>query len=253
MYSKLFLLIGIFYATFADSQTQIVKTINHVNQIWFGYFNQIRLHEKWGIWTDLQLRTKEDFINNFSQSIIRIGGTYYFTERTRLTGGYAYVANYPGDNHANVTQPEHRLWQLIQWQTRFPKVQLNQAIRIEERFKHKIGNNELLAEGYDYFWKVRYSFLVNLPLNKKAFRANTFSLVASDEVHLNFGKEIVYNYFDQNRFFIGIGYYTGAANIIQFGYMNQFQQLSAGNSFKNTDIIRVLYFHNIDLRKRKVY
>ena len=36
---------------------------------------------------------------------------------------------------------------------------------------------------------------------------------------------------------------------VQFGYMNLFQQLPAGNQFKNIHAARVFYFHNLDFRK----
>ena len=84
-------------------------------QVWTGYFSQIRLTNKWGIWTDLQLRTKEDFVNNLSLSIVRVGVTYYIADNIRLTAGYAWANYFPGDNHKNISQTEHRPWQQFQW------------------------------------------------------------------------------------------------------------------------------------------
>src|SRR5687768_13724143 len=63
---------------------QTTKSTEQVEQLWFGYFNQSRFSKKWGMWTDLHLRTKEDFVNNFSQSIVRLGLTYYVTDATKL-------------------------------------------------------------------------------------------------------------------------------------------------------------------------
>ncbi len=249
---KKYSLLTLLYIGFAEiSSAQTTKTVNYINQSWFGYFNQTRLTDKWGLWTDLHLRTKESFSNNFSQSIVRVGLTHYLTDNTKLTLGYAYVSNYPGDNHANITQPEHRIWQQLQWHTKFPKLRLMQWIRLEEKFKHKIADNDHLADGYGYNWKLRYNFLLNVPLNKKAFAPGTLSFVLNDELHINFGEEIVYNYFDQNRFFIGLSYHTNASDNLQFGYMNQFQQQAAGNTYKDVNAARIFYFHNLDLRKKK--
>jgi hypothetical protein len=233
------------------SKAQVTKSTLNLTQTWGGYLNQTRLSDNWGIWVDLHLRTKEDLVNNFNQSIARFGLTYYLTDNTKLTAGYAYVSNYPGDNHTNVTQPEHRIWQQVQWHSKFPKLRLMQWIRLEEKFKQKILNNDFLGDGYNYNWKLRYNFLFSIPLSKKAFAPGTFSFVLNDEVHINFGKEIVYNYFDQNRFFIGFGYHTTASDNIQFGYMNQFIQQASGNSYKSVDVARIFYFHNLDLRKKK--
>ena len=231
-------------------QAQVPKTTNHITQVWGGYFNQTRFTKKWGLWVDMHLRTKEEFVNNLAQSIARVGLTHYLTDNARLTFGYAFVNHFPADNHANISRPEHRIWQQVQWHHRYPRLRLMQWIRLEERFRHKVANNDNLADGYNYNWKVRYNFSFNIPLSKKAFAPNTFSLVLNDEVHVNFGKEIVYNYFDQNRFFVGFSYHTNAHDNLQFGYMNLFQQLATGNSYKIIHAARIIYFHNLDLRRK---
>ncbi len=71
------------------------KNTQNIEQVWLGYFNQTRFTNKWGSWIDLHLRTKEDFTNKFSQSIIRLGVTYYLNDDTKLTLGYASVRLYP--------------------------------------------------------------------------------------------------------------------------------------------------------------
>src|SRR6188508_3066588 len=76
-----------------------VKQTETVQQAWFGYFNQTRFSNKWGSWTDLHLRTKEDFVSDLSQSILRFGLTYYLNDDTKLTAGYAYVSHYPAEGH----------------------------------------------------------------------------------------------------------------------------------------------------------
>jgi hypothetical protein len=62
------------------------------------------------MWTDLHLRTKKISLPIF-RKYPAFGLTYYLNDATKLTAGYAYVSNYPGDNHGDVTQPEHRAWQ----------------------------------------------------------------------------------------------------------------------------------------------
>jgi len=234
-------------ADFASAQEKHKEAFN---QVWLGYFNQTRFSDRWGVWTDLHLRTKEDFFTNFYQSILRFGLTYYLNDATKLTVGYAYVSNYPGDNHQYVTQPEHRLWQQIQWHNKYPKIRTMQWFRLEEKFKRKILNEYELGSGYTFYYKIRYNFFLQLPLSKKGIQPNTLSFVLNDEVHINFGKQIVYNYFDQNRFFVGFGYQTNKTDQLQFGYMNLFQQLPAGNQYKIINAARVFYFHNLDLRRK---
>jgi len=226
------------------------KQTAHVNQIWTGYFNQTRLSDRLGFWAEGQLRTKENFATNFSQGIARVGLTYYLTNDAKLTAGYAYVHHFPADNHADISRPEHRPWQQLQWHTRYSKIRLMQWFRLEERFRRKVKDVDELANGYNFNWRARYNFFLTTPLSKNAFAPRTFSFIVNNEVHVNFGKEIVTNYFDQNRFFLGFAYHVNTHDNIQFGYMNIFQQLPAPNAYRSTNVIRVYYFQNLDLRKK---
>jgi hypothetical protein len=227
------------------------KLITSQNQIWAGYFNQTRFGKKWGGWTDIHLRTKEDLFTNFSQAVIRLGLTYYLSDDAKLTAGYAFVNHFPADNHKNISQPEHRPWQQLQWHTKYTKLKLMQWFRLEERWRRNIKNDDELADGFNFNFRLRYNILSQFPLNKKRFQPGTFSLVLSNEVFVNFGKQIINNYFDQNRFFAGFHFHVNKHDNLQFGYMNLFQQLPAGNRYRGNHVARVFYFHNIDLRKKE--
>lgn len=232
-------------------KAQPAKHTDNLAQIWLAYFNQTRFSNRWGLWTDLNLRTKENFVNNLSVSIVRLGVTYYLTTDTKLTAGYAWVNFFPGDNHKNISQPENRLWQQIQWHTKYGQKRMMQWIRLEERFRHKILNDDALAPGYNFNFKLRYNLWYEIPLTKKPVVPGAISFIINNEVHINFGKQIVNNYFDQNRFFIGFKLQTTASNNVQLGYLNVFQQLPAGNQYKNINAIRLFYFQNLNLQAKK--
>jgi hypothetical protein len=227
-----------------------LKRTQKLEQIWLGYSNQTRFSKRWGMWLDLHYRTKDDFFDGISQTIVRPGISYYVNDVTKLTAGYAYVSIHPLDNKTTVAQPEHRLWQQIQWQTKYKKSRMMQWLRLEERYRGKILNDSTLGKGYSFNFRLRYNFLFQVPLTKKDTKAGGLSFVVNDEVHVNFGKQIVYNYFDQNRFFAGLAYPINASNNIQFGYMNLFQQLAAGNQYRSIHAARIFYFHNLDLRRK---
>lgn len=249
LYSK-FVLLLLVIASCMNSAAQTKQT-EKINQVWLGYFNQTRLSNKWGVWGDFHLRTKEDFTNNFSQSLLRVGLTYYINDVTKFTLGYGYITNYPGDNHKQINQVEHRPWQQLQWHTKYGKKRMMQWFRLEEKYKQKILNDSTLASGYSFSWKVRYNFWYDIPLSKKGIVPKAWSFVANDEVHINFGKQIVNNYFDQNRFFLGLKYQVNEHSNLQFGYMNLFQQTAAGNKYKSINAARVFFFQNIDVRRKK--
>jgi hypothetical protein len=219
--------------------------------VWVAYNNQTRVTDKWGLWGDFHLRTQDDFTEKFSTGIARVGLMYYLNDAAKLTAGYAYINHFPADGHKDISQPEHRPWQQLQWHTRFLRHRMMQWIRLEERFRRKIANDSTLAEGHNFNFRVRYNLYYEIPITKKGAERGALSAVLNDEVHINFGKQIVYNYFDQNRAFIGLKVNTSAHDNIQLGYMNVFTQLASGNRFRNAHVIRLFYFQNLDWRKKK--
>lgn len=225
------------------------KSASSAQQVWLGYFNQTRIGTKWGFWFDAQLRTKDDFFEDLSVSIFRPGFTYYVNEALKLTAGDSYIRFHPQDQF-KVARPEHRPWQQVQWHTRYGRNRTMQYLRLEERFRRKIAPDSTLADGNNFNFRLRYNFLWQIPLSKGELTKGSFSLILNNEIHIAFGKEVVYNYFDQNRFFGGLSLQTNARDNLQFGYLNVFQQLPAGNRYRSTHAARIAYFHNLDLRKK---
>lgn len=238
----------LFLFTLVITSLTAQKTVTTEEQTWFGFFNQTRLTNKWGFWFDTHLRLKDEFAGDLSQFIVRAGPTWYLADDIRITAAYAYVHHFPADGHANIAQPEHRPWQQVQWFMRGQKARLMQWVRLEERFRRKILNDSELADGYNFNWRIRYNFAFFIPITKKRFEPGGLQFLVNDEMMLNFGKNITYNVFDQNRLFAGLVFQVNKHAQLHAGYMNLYQQLSSGNSFKNQHTIRVFYFHNFDLR-----
>ncbi|GAA4332614.1 DUF2490 domain-containing protein [Flaviaesturariibacter amylovorans] len=226
------------------------KRTEHVGQTWLGYFNQARLSDRWGLWLEAQGRTRERGVEGLSQGIARLGLTYYLNDATKATAGYAFVNHFPADNHMEISQPEHRLWQQLQWHTKYGRLRTMQWFRLEERYRRRILNDSTLGSGFNFNLRARYNFLLQVPLAAEV-KQGSLSVIANNEIHINFGKAIVNNYFDQNRFFLGFAYHVNAHDNLQFGYLNIFQQLAAGNRYKATHAARIYFFHNLDLRKKR--
>lgn len=226
------------------------KRTTSVQQAWFGYLNQTRLSEKWGFWFDGQIRTKQRVFNNLSTSIVRPGITYYFSTDSRLTVGYAWINNFPQDGHSNISRPEHRIWQQYQWWTRYKRLRTSQYVRFEQRYRRKILNNDALADGFNFSYRLRYNFLLTIPIGKFEGNNTKWSGMINTETMVGFGKEVVNNYFDQNRLLLGLIYQVNKTDNIQMGYLNVFQQLPQGNQYRTTNGFRINYLHNLDLRKK---
>ncbi len=243
------MMITVWYLLAADAVAQDPKTIDHDEQIWYGYFNQTRFNKHWGMWMDMQYRTKNHFVRDPFQFVVRPGLTYYINDQTRLTGGYAYFIHYPADNHPGIAQPEHRFWQQIQWQTVYKKISTQQAFRFEQRFRRKVEAPNELGEGYHFNYRLRFNVQMQVPLTTKRFEKGDLSLVIGDEVMVNFGKQIVYNYFDQNRFSTGLRYYFKGRNNVLLGYQHVFVASSQKANYRVIQAIRLTLFHHMDLRQ----
>lgn len=227
-----------------------VKQRSELTQTWAGYFNQTRFSNHWGLWLEGQIRTQDDLVDGFSQSILRGGLTYYLADNTKLTAGYAFVNHFPADNHPDVSQPEHRVWQQLQWHTKYSRLRTMQWIRLEERYRRRIAGDGSLGEGFLFNYRARYNILLQLPLAQEV-KKGTVSLLANNEVMVNFGKEVVTNYFDQNRAFLGASYHLNASDNIQLGYLNVFQQLATPGRYRTLHAARISFFHSVDFRKKK--
>jgi len=154
----------------ASAQAQ-EKDVEHLEQTWFGYFNQTRLTDKSGIWLDLHLRLTGDFVDDVGVSIGRIGYTYYLTDQTRLTLGYAYATQY-SLAAGTPSIPEHRPWQQVQWFEKKSWFSLAQYIRLEERFRGEEENGELTGD-YSFNYRVRYNMSFTIPLKGEQVMAKT--------------------------------------------------------------------------------
>jgi hypothetical protein len=233
--------------SFAYSQAT-EKEIHSREQLWLGYFNQTRLTDKFGIWLDVHYRMTDNFVGRPFQFLFRPAATWYIRDNIRLNVGYALVKHFPSEG-MTTTRTEHRPWQQIWWSQKYPGLATLQWLRLEQRFNEKIVADEKV-DGYNYNFRVRYNFSFFVPLKGKEIVAGTPFAAVIDEVFLNFGDRVVYNTFDQNRFFAGFGYQLTSHMNVQLGYMNIYQQEASGSSYYSTHAIRLFLFQTIDLRSK---
>jgi hypothetical protein len=224
-----------------------VRTVAQQQNAWLGYFNQTRLSNRWGLWLDLNSRRfGPDYVNRWTLNMVRVGATYYLADNVRLTAGYSYISSYLYPS--GIVRPEHRPWQQIWWSNRTSRFNTTHWIRAEQRFNRRIQGDQL-ADGYGFTWRFRYMLLVQVPLwGGPAVRPGVLNAVVQDEAFINASKQIVYNTFDQNRFFAGLSYPINKHLLVQAGYMNQFVQ-QPGGAYVSNNTLRLFLFHTLDLRK----
>ncbi|HEX8060915.1 MAG TPA: DUF2490 domain-containing protein [Cyclobacteriaceae bacterium] len=228
--------------------TTPTKTIHHREQAWAAYLNQTRLSNKWGLWAEVHYRMTDNFVDRPFSLLIRPGVTYFIKDNLRATAGYALVEHYPAKG-LHTTRTEHRIWQQIAWNQKYPRLATTQWLRLEQRYLEKIANDARVG-GYVHSWRARYNFSFFVPLKGKDMEPKVPYVMLQNELFLSFGKNVVYNTFDQNRLFLGMGYQFSPQLNAQLGYMNVFQQTAAGNDYFSSNAVRLYVFHTVDLRSK---
>lgn len=229
------------------ASAQDLKIVEHKEQLWFQYFNQTRLNNKWSVWLDVGIRTEDSFTKGVSTLLGRTGLIYDLNKSLRLAGGYAFFNQYPPYGIDGIAQPEHRFWEQVQWQKNRTRSLFTHAIRFEQRFRHRLSSLTELGEGYRFNYRLRYNFTWQYPLRKPKRDKGDLSIVLTDEIMFNFGKQVVYDHFDQNRLLLGLRYYFNPNNNLLIGYMNIFQKRAEPQWVRVSNNIRISYFQTIHL------
>jgi hypothetical protein len=221
------------------SQGTPKKDVNEQMQTWISLNTVTKISDHWGIVADAHIRENEFFdSNNFY--FLRGGITYIPNASVSITGGYAHMWLAPTKEGWSTYADENRIYQQAQLLTKVGKVSILQRIRNEQRWQEKIANDEPTGE-LKFTDRVRYlaSFTIPVFSNKKLP-----SLVVSDEILIQFGKEVVYNTFDQNRLFVGIRQNINPKLSYDFGYMNVYQQKSNGYQYDMNHTLRLFFYLN---------
>jgi hypothetical protein len=201
------------------------KDIANQAACWLVYNGNHKVHERWGIHTEYQLRRSE-LLREPMQYFLRLGVDYYSPKSGQFTTGYGWFHSTPyGEQPSSHTTNEHRLWQQFMYKTTIAGLELIHRYRLEQRWIENwtsVDQTNYTENGFIFRQRVRYRFLINHPLSRKELIDNTLFMAISDEIFLGFGKGIGKNVLDQNRFYAGLGWRFSKNLQFQLGYLNQF-------------------------------
>ena len=228
---------------FAQTNT---KETREQSQSWFSINSTIRLSKKMGMMADLHER-RNNFIADPSFHFVRLGVNYWLKDNIILTAGYAQLWAAPAKAGWHHYALEKRVYQQIQISTKVGKIGLLNRLRNEQRWQEKIVNDKFTNQ-YKFTDRVRYLLSMTIPVFKNPHYP---SLVLSDELAIQFGKEVVYNTFDQNRLFIGIKQPVCKALSFDLGYMLLYQQKATGYQYDKNHTFRWFFYYTPDFRQKK--
>ena len=222
------------------------KQIIRQNQTWISSNNTVRLTKKWGFIADFHLRSN-DFFRSPNFYFIRFAANYWITNSLTVASGYAHMWVAPTAAGWKTFANENRIYQQVQNISKISKVNILQRVRNEQRWQQIMINDK--PSGRNKFTdRVRFLLSLSMPV----FNNNKYpSLVLADELCIQFGKEIVYNTFDQNRLFIGLKQNIAKDAWFDIGYMEVKQQLSTGYQYNLNRTFRLFFYYMPDKRKNK--
>jgi hypothetical protein len=224
------------------SQSINQKEVNEQFQTLVSINSVTKFSSYWGVVADFHFRTN-DFFEDNNFYFLRGGINYSLNTKVTITGGYAHMWLAPKNPSWNTFSDENRIYQQVQMNTKSGTISFIQRIRNEQRWQeiivsnHETGKNRISN-------RTRYLLSTNIPVFKKKTAP---SLVISDELLIQFGKDLVYNTFDQNRFFVGIKQTINPKLSFDFGYMNVYQQKITGYQYDMNHTLRLFFYMNSSL------
>ena len=242
MKPNLFKLLFIVLPFVVFAQTAKEKEINNQFQTWVSLNSVTKFSKNWGVVADVHLRTN-DFFKDNNFFFLRGGISYIPNSKFSFTGGYAHMWLAPKNPTWSTFSDENRIYQQVQMNIKSGNVSIVHRLRNEQRWQEIIVNDVETGE-YKFSNRVRYLLSTTIPVFKKKTAP---SLVISDELLIQFGQDIVYNTFDQNRFFIGIKQSINPKLSFDFGYMNVFQQKANGYQYDMNHTLRLFFYLNSSL------
>jgi Protein of unknown function (DUF2490) len=233
-----------FFITASISFAQ-VKEVKKQDQSWFSINSTVRLSDKWGFIADLHER-RNNFLKDASFHFIRFGVNYWLKDNITLTAGYGHMWVAPSKAGWRTYSNENRVYQQVQMISKIGKVSLLQRLRNEQRWQQKISNDKPTGQN-KFTDRVRYLLSFTVPIFKSS---KLPALVVADELCVQFGKEIVYNTFDQNRIFIGVKQKVTKDLSFDLGYMCLKQQKASGYQYDLNNTFRWFFYYTPDFRKQ---
>ena len=221
------------------------KEVTKYTQSWYSINTTFRFSNRWGMVADYHVR-RDNFMKDQFFYFVRVGGIYYVAEKHPVIAGVAHLWLAPSAGSSTWSN-ENRIYQQWSGVTRQGHVTVLNRARLEERWRDQIVNDEVVGNK-QFSLRLRYlaSFEIQVLKDPKLP-----SLVVSDELLAQFGNNIAYNSFDQNRLFLGLKMPLSQKLSFDIGYMNILQQKPSGYQYDLSNVFRLFFYYTMDFTANK--
>jgi Protein of unknown function (DUF2490) len=238
---------------FITLKAQNPREYTNNSTAWFMYFGTHKIADKWSLHLEGQVRRSEGLANP-QQFLLRGGVNYHINPQATVTAGYAFIETYPyGGFPVKSIFPENRVWEQLQLKNQVGNFEWISRFRLEQRYVHApvlVGGTYKAGDAV-YTNRFRVLNRFSIPFNGKTIVDKSFYLSVYDEFMINFGKNVQYNLFDQNRIYVALGYKLPKVGRLEMGYLNQTLVKSDGKKIENNHTFQVGLSCNIDFKRKK--
>lgn len=250
MRRKFVQILGICLLIAGNILAQSGKKVTHQNLIGYRFYNHLTFAKSWEWGLEFEER-RFMFPDAQHQYLLRTQMNRKLPKGWSAAAGFAwFVHTLPQDPEATDTynRPELRPYQMLLFKHSLTdKIALSHRYGLEERFFRRVNDEGKLIHGYDFVYRFRYKLEGEIVLIKKETRKGALGLKLFDEIFLNFGKQVVKNPFDQNRFGGSLLYGLTKNIEIEGYYSNWFQQRTSGDEYFRRHVVRFTLHHYMSL------
>lgn len=244
-YFWMFALLSLSYLAQAQN-TQIT----HQSLYWIKANAHFKVTDTWSLGAELEERR---FMNPGAQHQVlgTVSATYGPTGKPwKLGAAFCAFFQSPNDPESSndLIRPEWRPLQYFQISQGNKWIKFNQRLQLEERWLHNFSGNSL-TEGYWFSLRFRYRMGVDITLLRKG-DATKLKWYVALEPHLQAGRQVSQQVFDQLRTTTGLVYSPLKDMSISLGYLHWYQQLGR-EAFVSRHILTTGIAYTFDLRKKE--
>lgn len=234
---KAFCILIIFTGLFSSLSGQ---TTTHQNLIWLRYFTSVKLTDKVSIHTEIEERSYIAPYRQHQRLIPNLSVAYLKQDDIIFNLGATYFQQYLPHDAAkepslyNEIRP-HQSISLIKNVSNF---KFTTRLQIEQRFMEDINHSFLFIS------RERFLFRSSYPLIRSQ-SSSWLEAIIFNEILVQQGKDLKYNFFDQNRLGAGVKTNLNESLQIEALLVNWHQQQSTLVDFFNRNILWLTLFHTI--------
>ena len=205
---------------------------------WWYYSGKYKVAEKVNIET-LYSWSRHNFIKEWQQSKLRLGGSYDYLKNISFGAGYEWVVLFPyGAHPVPEKRPEHRIYEYFTIKNKIKKVSVNYGMLLEQRIMEDKTRHRL-----------RLIFGAKIPIIRSKEGETKLGVSLSNQVFLDIDKYANNKNFSQNRIYGAFDIPLNNVFTLSLGYMNQYIIIKE-NRIENDHTLMVKLSHKVDFQKK---